>query len=259
MLSAALEALSRHTERLIALLIDEAQHANTTEAGASALFALKAARDELNSSRHHGLRLIATGSNRDKLAGLVNSKAQAFYRATPIDLPPLDEDYVRWFVTRQPFADELDIEMVTALFARAGHQPELLHQAADLLRLDPGAAPDTTLAERLATHLERVIAADEAEILGAVESLEPLERVVLAELAASVGRFAPFERSTLARYAAALDRLEDGGEKAVGTSAVQRALGALQRSGLVWRSHRGAYALEEPRLVELMRREGMLG
>ena len=61
------------------LIVDEAQHAITSDAGADALFALKAARDELNSSAHHGLRVVATGSNRDKLAMLRNSKDQAFF------------------------------------------------------------------------------------------------------------------------------------------------------------------------------------
>lgn len=37
---------------MIVLIIDEAQHAITTEAGVATMFALKAARDELNSSRH---------------------------------------------------------------------------------------------------------------------------------------------------------------------------------------------------------------
>ena len=59
-LSAALSALSDETQRLIVLIIDEAPHAITSEAGSNALFALKAARDELNSSAHHGLRIVVT-------------------------------------------------------------------------------------------------------------------------------------------------------------------------------------------------------
>lgn len=69
-LSIALAALSDEAKQPIALVIDEAQHAIVSEKGNDALFALKAARDELNSSRHHGLRIVATGSNRDKLAML---------------------------------------------------------------------------------------------------------------------------------------------------------------------------------------------
>ncbi|MEX5618452.1 ATP-binding protein, partial [Pseudomonas syringae] len=78
------------------LMIDEAQHAITTEAGVAALFALKAARDELNSSRHHGLRIVCTGSNRDKLAMLRNSKDQAFFGASMVPFPTLDQNYIDW-------------------------------------------------------------------------------------------------------------------------------------------------------------------
>ena len=61
-LSSAFVALSDATVKTIIIVIDEAQHAITTENGFDALFARKAARDELNSSRHHGLRVVATGS-----------------------------------------------------------------------------------------------------------------------------------------------------------------------------------------------------
>ena len=259
-LSAALEALSEQGRRPIALLIDEAQHASTSDAGTNALFALKAARDELNGSRYHGLRIVATGSNRDKLAGLVGSKAQAFYRATLVDLPPLGEGYVRWFVDQQRFGDELDAGEVLRLFERSGHQPELLNQAADRLTLEePGtAATGLGLGERLAVHLDAVIAADENELVDAVSALAPLERAVLAELAVVGGRFAPFGKASLERYRERLGEIGDAGTRSVGTSGVQKALAALQASGLVWRSARGAYALEERRLAELMRREGLL-
>ena len=63
----ALIALSDEIEQVIVLIIDEAQHAITTKAGSKSLFSLKAARDALNINRTHGLRIVATGSNRDKL------------------------------------------------------------------------------------------------------------------------------------------------------------------------------------------------
>ena len=93
-LSAAFAALSDETGRAIVLIIDEAQHAITSTAGSDALFALKAARDEINSSAHHGLRIVATGSNRDKLAMLRGSKDQAFFGAPLVSFPALGEDYI---------------------------------------------------------------------------------------------------------------------------------------------------------------------
>ena len=81
----------------IVLIIDEAQHAITTDESARALFALKAAGDELNSTKHHGLRVVATGSNRDKLAMLRAGRDQAFYGAPLVSFPHLDASYVKWF------------------------------------------------------------------------------------------------------------------------------------------------------------------
>ena len=96
-LTTALAALSDDAGKMIVLVIDEAQHAITSESGSDALFALKAARDELNSSRHKGLRVVATGSNQDKLAMLRNSRDQAFFGAPLVPFQPLGMDYVEWF------------------------------------------------------------------------------------------------------------------------------------------------------------------
>ena len=89
----ALRALSADARRPIVLIIDEAQHAITTEAGVNALYALKSARDALGRSGQHGLRIVATGSNRDKLAMLRNTKDQAFFGAPLVPFPLLDEAY----------------------------------------------------------------------------------------------------------------------------------------------------------------------
>jgi hypothetical protein len=66
--------------------------ADQRELEANALFALKAARDELDSSAHHGLRIVATRSHRDKLVMLRNSKEQAFFGAHLLNFPPLGKD-----------------------------------------------------------------------------------------------------------------------------------------------------------------------
>jgi hypothetical protein len=74
----ALAALSDDAKGPIVLIIDEAQQAITTQTGNDAMFSLKAARDELNAA-HFGLRVVCTGSNRDKLAMLRSSKDPAFF------------------------------------------------------------------------------------------------------------------------------------------------------------------------------------
>jgi len=257
-LTDALEALSADADRVIVLIVDEAQHAITSKRGINALFGLKAARDALNLGEGRGLRIVATGSNRDKLAMLRNSKDQAFFLAPLVDFPSLGEDYVRWFIEQLPFADELDVADTFAGFVSAGHRPEILTAATDAVLYggDAGAEP---VAVRLARAVEREIAAADQHLLQPVLALTPLQSSVLREIAASGTRFAPFEQATMERYATTLARLSTRSSLVPSTTNVQGALVALKEQGLVWQAARGVYALEETRLAELMRAAGMLG
>lgn len=256
-LSAALAALSDETGQVIVLIVDEAQHAITSERGNDALFAMKAARDELNSSRHKGLRVVATGSNRDKLAMLRNSRDQAFYGAPLVSFPPLGRDYVAWFCERVGLAAPLEVETVTVLFELAAHRPELLGSAADALRFEFGLEP-AQVPERFAAAVEEQIKASNDELLRVVHSLTPLQSAVLKVLAKRGGEYAPFEAATLRDYQAVLQAASPDGEGRADVPAVQQALIALQDKALVWRAARGVYALEEASLAELMRQRGLL-
>ena len=257
-LTDALLALSDELRRPLVLVIDEAQHAITTEAGARALFALKAARDALNIDRPHGLRIVATGSNRDKLSMLRSSKDQAFFGAPLTTFPPLGRDYVAWFVGRRQLDDVLDIDETTRWFERAGHRPEILSAAADAVLYELG-GDRSTLAARLEAAMDaEVRSADEAQ-MRVVHSLTALQSAVLREMADSGVAFAPFERATMQRYAATLARTAPDSELVPSDANVQSALGSLQRRGLVWRAARGVYALEDSRVADLMREAGLIG
>jgi hypothetical protein len=99
-LAKALEALHRRVENPIVLIIDEAQHALSSEKGADTLFALKAARDALNlAATRPQLAIVATGSARGKIADMVMRRNQAFYGATVETFPPLGEPFVRHLVS----------------------------------------------------------------------------------------------------------------------------------------------------------------
>jgi len=255
-LAAALAELSDATRQPIVLIIDEAQHAITTPAGANALFALKAARDELNSSRHHGLRVIATGSSRDKLAMLRNSRDQAFYQAPLQNFPPLGREYIDWLLKRVNLPFELDAGFVHEQFTAATCRPEILTTALDALHFDPDLDAATAPA-RLRELVREQVAEFNRETLRVVHGLTALQGAVLRVMAVRGEHFAPFESATLAAYEAALKK-ESRRAVTVSESAVQQALSALQERGLVWRAARGVYALEELSLAELMREEGML-
>jgi hypothetical protein len=256
-LSAALSALSDEVKTPIVLLIDEAQHAITTDGGYDALFALKAARDELNSSSHHGLRVIATGSNRAKLAMLRNSQDQAFYGAPLKAFPPLGKDFVEWFCENVDLAAPLDPAAVFPMFVRAGHRPEILAGAADSLRYESEIKPADVPALFAQAVEEQIVAADN-QLLRIVHALTPLQSAVLRVLAVRGDKYGPFEGATLEDYRVVLKCIDPDSQANVDTQSAQAALNALREKSLVWKEKRGVYELEEGTLVELMANCGML-
>ncbi|MEX8518159.1 MAG: ATP-binding protein [Leptothrix sp. (in: b-proteobacteria)] len=253
----ALVALSDEIGRPIVLIIDEAQHAISTEAGSDALFALKAARDELNSSRHHGLRVVATGSNQDKLAMLRASKEQAFFGAPLVKFPPLGRDYIEWFCSHLQLATPLAPDAVFELFQQASHRPEILGAAADMLRFD-FELQAADVRQRFAAEVQVQIDAANQDLLQVVHSLTPLQSAVLRVLAACGAGYAPFEAATLAMYRAALQAAGADPEVRADVPGVQQALSALQDKSLVWKAARGVYALEDTTLADLLTRQGLL-
>jgi hypothetical protein len=257
-LTDALVALSDEIKQVIVLIIDEAQHAITTDAGIAALFALKAARDELNSTHHHGLRVVCTGSNRDKLAMLRNSKDQAFYGAPMVNFPMLGKDFIDWFCEKADLPFPLSPDKVLPVFAEAGYRPELLGSAADTLRFNfevsTDAGPDTFERE------VRLLASEMNEVQRkVVHSLTPIQQVVLRVMAATGSNYAPFEAATMELYRKGL-RLAGGAEEEVKVDVpnVQQALLALQEKKLVWRAARGVYAVEEQTVADILAADGLL-
>jgi hypothetical protein len=257
-LTEALVALSDESQKMIVLVIDEAQHAITTEAGINSLFALKAARDELNSSKHFGLRIVCTGSNRDKLAMLRNSKDQAFYGAPMVNFPMLGRDFVEWFCEKANLPFDLDPEKVWPLFCEAGYRPELLGSAADYIRFD-FEADAATGPEKFAAEIRRLAEEMNNVQRKVIHSLTPIQQAVLRVMAASGQNFAPFEAATLAKYRKAMQSTGLTPEEAkADVPGAQQALIALQEKKLVWRAARGVYDLEEQSLKDILAADGLL-
>lgn len=252
-LSATLAALSDEEKKVIVLIIDEAQHAITTAGGSDTLFALKAARDELNSSQHYGLRIVCTGSNQDKLAMLRNNKDQAFFGAPLINFPPLGKDYIEWFCQHTQLGAPLDPAWVHGLFVQAAFRPEILGAAADSVRfqLDMEVSPDE-IPQQFAQAVEREIEASRQETARVIKGLTPLQESVLRVLARDGANFEPFAHATMASYQNILDKLDPSTALRVEQGNAQQALLALQEKTLVWRAARGVYALEDTGLAEFL-------
>ena len=251
-------ALSDTTKKVIVLLIDEAQHASTSTAGADALFALKAARDELNSLPHFGLRVVCTGSNQDKLAMLRGSKDQAFFGAPLVPFPALGDDYVDWFCQNTGgLPVPLLPQSVAPLFRRAGNRPEMLGAAVDALRFDFSLTAASVQA-RFSEAVEMQINDANQDLLRTIRSLTPIQAAVLKVMAAAGPEFAPFEATTLGQYRAVMRQSGDQETKRIEVTNVQQALAALQEKGLAWRAARGVYAIDDPLTVDVMREHGLI-
>ena len=241
-ISKGLSVLSDATKVIIVLVIDEAQHAMTTQKGADSLFALKAARDELNSSRHHGFRLIATGSNSDKLALLVNGKDQAFFGAPLVDLPYLDDDFLEWDRVRFGGISP-SMNAMRQSFLLSGHRPEYIDQSLDTLsfKLDLN---EENIDERLLAEIQLKITNNKNDFMRLVNSLPPVQFAVLKIMAEEGEIYSPFKATTLDRYRLLCSDYSSEDVR-VDNSSVQYALDALRDKSLVWKSSRGVYAIEE--------------
>ena len=197
--SSGLAALSDATKSLIVLVIDEAQQAITSGKGSDALFALKAARDELNSSLHHGFRLVATGSNRDKLSMLVNVKDQAFYGALLVTLPFLDDEFLKWEQSKFDGAVTPSINAMRESFISCGYRPEFLIQCLDVLALQPD-LNQTNVDGRLLDEMQRKMGDSKKDFVRLLNSLPPMQAAVIRVMAEDNELYAPFKTETVKRF-----------------------------------------------------------
>lgn len=255
-LTDALSALASVNGKRIVIVIDEAQHALTSEAGSNALFALKAARDALNLAGN-GLQIIGTGSNRDKLGLLVQQRDQAFFGADLVNFPPLGEAYCEWLCRRQSLP--LDPKRMYALFQEAGSRPEMIAPVLRSLRLEPpapGEDVDAVFAQRVRARIVQW----RQSFLTDFGQLPPLQQALLREIAVdslmdeSARRDSMFGEAMKARLVA---RLQAEGQDASSlvredvsaTSAIQNALDSLREKNFLWRARRGAYWPEDEQHV----------
>lgn len=260
-LADALKALSRASQKKLILVIDEAQHALTTEEGINTLFSLKAARDSLNTDPgQYGMQLVATGSNRDKLATLVNGREQAFYGADMVQFPTLGKDYVQWLVGRSKLA--LDIDLATDVFQSLGSRPEPFRKALSQTRLQLAINPAQDPNALLVNLAAKGVRDSKTEFLNTVASLPPLQSALLRELAVDtllgpdVRRPGLFSAAMKARLLARLEAdMGPAHGVSVETPSVQNALDKLREENFLWRSQRGSYAVEDEQFLEWLAEE----
>lgn len=238
----ALDQLWRKKQKPIVLIIDEAQHALTTEEGQKTLFALKAARDQLNQEAGKGLRLmlVMTGSSRDKLSFMVTRKNQAFFGAEITHFPLLDDGFVDAFAKgfNEQFATKHKFSSSTlkTAFDMVGRRPEMFRTViAEAVMSGHGAE---ALDEMVTAGAEELRRKAWSEFETTHEALTPTQKAVLDAIARLTPKYEPYAVDAMTAYKTVL-----GVEPS--KSSIQGALQALQDRELIWQAARGDYAFDE--------------
>lgn len=250
-LTDAFRAIVKRTKAPAALIVDEAQQALTSEAGAASMFALKAARDALNQRSGAGTRsgpnllLVFTGSHRDKLSSFVLKRDQPFFGAEVADFPKLGRDYTDaytdWLNERLAVGNRFAKDDVWHAFEVLGHRPEMLQKVLRDAALGPAKAAGlkADLASGARDLRERVWEDFDSEF----STMTDLQKAILRRLVEQGPRFVPFAAASLTAYSAAVG-------KHVTAAEAQTALDGLRQKNIVWRNARAAYALEDQDMAD---------
>jgi AAA domain len=239
----ALRALHEAAKAPIVLIIDEAQHALTSEAGEATMAALKSARDQLNAPGKVNLMLVMSGSDRDKLLRLVNTNGAAFFGSQIQRMPALDDDFIARIVAlieaQRPELRPVDAGTLAAAFRLFGHRPQFFMEA-----LGQALSPLSGIDGRFEQAVEQAGLERQRDDQLQMESdylgLKPVEQAVLWRVLDQARRFRPYDADALRFYQ------QQTGKK-VSAQQAQNALESLRQRNpaLVWKSARGEYAVDD--------------
>jgi len=239
----ALRALCESAGAPVALIIDEAQHALTSEAGEAAMAALKSARDQLNRPDDTKLMLVMSGSDRDKLLRLLNTSGAPFYGSHIQQMPLLGQDFVahiaRLIEAQRPDLAPVDTATLFTAFERFGCRPQFLIEALGTA-LNPMSASTLRCEPAVLDAARQHQATDEAQMDSTYLGLKPLEQAILWRLLDQGQRFRPYDGDALRFYQETIG-------VAVTAPKVQNAIEALRQRNpaLIWKSARGEYAVDD--------------
>jgi hypothetical protein len=242
-LTDALRALHETAQAPVALIIDEAQHSLTSEAGENTMIALKSARDQLNRPGEPKLLLVMSGSDRDKLLRLVNTNASPFYGSKIERMPELGVDFIAHIADRivqqRPELAPIDQAALQQAFELFGSRPQFFIDALGKV-LHPLAAQDQRFEDAMHAQALDSQKTDEAQMQSDYLALKPLEQAVLWRMLERGARFRPYDADALRFYKST------AGHPAT-PAQVQKALENLRnhQPSMVWKSARGEYVIDD--------------
>ena len=225
----------------IVLIVDEVQQALGTEDGATLLFALKAARDAVNTrpgTPGHFL-FVGTGSHKSLLADMVTRRSHPFAGAVSTSYEPLGHDFVKW--KRDQLSQIASVklpsqEVMYQGFMAVGQRPEELQKA--LIQLQSRhEEPDLAFPIICSTLAS---AAAEMEI-AAVESLGALGPAIFDRIVHGneEGESRLFSADAVASYTEQIGA-------AVDTPQVQNMVDKMIAANVIHRRSHGVYAVADP-------------
>jgi hypothetical protein len=243
-LTEALRALHLLAKAPVALIVDEAQHSLTSEAGEHAMTALKSARDQLNRPGQVNLLLVMSGSDRDKLLRLVNANAAPFYGSSIKHLPLLGDDFVAHLTglieAQRPELAPVDHTLLAQAFQTLGNRPQFFIDALGQA-LSPFAPREDLRFEAAVEALaHQRLEQDRQQMESDYLVLRPVEQAVVWRMLEQGPRFRPYDAEALHFYS-------DKTGSPITRAMAQKAMDALRnrQPSLVWKSARGEYAIDD--------------
>lgn len=247
-LAQALSELVDKVQTSVVVIVDEVQQALGTEEGSNLMFALKAARDAVNTrpGTPGHLLFLGTGSHRSLVADMATRRSQPFSGAVSTPYEPLGRDFVQWKLQQlQPLAGvKLPSEQVMwDGFVAMGQRPEELQNA--LIQLQARPEPADSAFPIICSTLAS--AAADVEI-AAVDALGLLGNAIFDRIAqgSEAGESGLFSADAMADYARYL-------EGSVEIPQVQNMVDRMISANLILRQSHGVYAVADPFVRQVWR------
>ncbi len=225
----------------VVLIIDEVQQALGTEDGTNLLFALKAARDAVNTrpATPGYLLFVGTGSHKSLLADMATRRSHPFAGAVSTSYEPLGLEFIQWKkdqLAQVPSVKLPSLDVMFQGFMGVGQRPEELQNALIQLQSrseDPEVAFPIICATLASAAAELEMAT--VELLGTLASVI-FDRIVHGN---EEGESRLFSTEAILNYSEQIGITVD-------TTQVQNMVDRMIAANLIHRRSHGVYAVADP-------------
>ena len=240
-LAQAFTELVDKVQASVVLIVDEVQQALGSEEGSHLMFALKAARDAVNTRPQTPghLLIVGTGSHKSLVTDMATRRSQPFSGAVSAPYEPLGRDFVQWKwqqLKALPGVKLPSEQVMWEGFLAMGQRPEELQNA--LVQLQSRSEPPDLAFPIICSTLAS--AAADVEI-AAIEELGTLAATIFGRIAqgGEAGASGLFAAEAMASYGASIG-------SAVDAPQVQNMVDRMMAANLIMRKSHGVYAVADP-------------